>query len=63
MPQHMNSETHPNVKRRHGKYVVMTKEEVELLDNLAAITDRSASSVMRVALKDYAIKLGVIKDL
>ena len=61
MPQRMDSETHPNVKRRHGKYVVMTKEEVELLDEMAASTDRSASSVMRVALKEYAVKLGLIK--
>jgi hypothetical protein len=57
----MDDETHPNVKRRYGKYVVMNKEEMELLDECAAMTDRSASSVMRVALKEHAIKLGLLK--
>jgi hypothetical protein len=56
----MNAETHP--KRRVGKYVILNEGELEVLDELARREDRSASAVVRVALRLYALQQGVIKE-
>lgn len=62
MPQQVNAETHPNVKRRVGKYVILNEGELKVLDELARREDRSASAVVRVALRLYALQQGVIEE-
>jgi predicted transcriptional regulator len=45
-----------------GVMVVLNDEEKKLLHDLAAHDDRSASAVVRVALRDYAIRIGMLKN-
>lgn len=59
MPKRSNAES---PRRRIGKFVNMTEQEVELLEALATRLDRSAASVIRVAVKRYAGVMGVTTE-